>query len=99
MAPTSVSAVPSASASASASALPPMFSQAPPLFEVTPTNQSGVIVIITGFCLAVGLVATLVRVYVRSKVTGQRLAWDDGVIGTAMVGFLTSARSFRHAAN
>jgi len=76
-----------------------MFSQTPPLFTVTPTNQSGVIVIITGFCLAVGLIATLVRVYVRFKITGQRLAWDDGVIGTALVGCFTPARNSWHVAN
>lgn len=74
----SSSAAPSASASLSPG-------QSPPLFTVTATDQGGVIVIVTAFCLALAIIATLVRAYVRFKITGQRLAWDDGVIGAAVV--------------
>lgn len=74
----SSSAAPSASASLSPG-------QSPPLFTVTPTDQSGVIVIVTAFCLALAIIATLVRAYVRFKITGQRLASDDAVIGSSVV--------------
>ena len=59
--------------------------QNPPLFTVTPTDQAGVIVNVTAFCLVIAVVSILIRSYVRYEINRQQIAWDDGVIVAALV--------------
>ena len=72
--------------SASSTAIPSLLpGQSPPLFSVTPTDKSGVILIVTALGLALAIVSTSIRAYVRFGMSGRRIAWDDGVIGVALV--------------
>jgi len=49
----------------------------PPLTEVSETNQTGIIAILTGFTLALLLLSILVRLYVRRERNTGRLNHDD----------------------
>ena len=44
----------------------------PPLTSVTPTNQTGIIAILTGFSLGLVLLSILVRLYIRRNASIQR---------------------------
>lgn len=68
---------------AAATAIP--IGQDPPLFTITPIDQAGTIVVVTGICLVVAVVSILVRAYVLVQSVGPRLNWDDWAIGVALL--------------
>lgn len=59
--------------------------QAPPLYIITPTDQSGTIVIVTAISLCVAVVSILVRVYVLLQSGTFRLRPDDWAISVALL--------------
>lgn len=59
--------------------------QHPPLFVVSATDKAGIVVNVVAICLVLAVVSLLIRAYVRFGINRQRIAWDDGVITTAVV--------------
>lgn len=59
--------------------------QQPPLFTITPTDQAGTVVVVTGVCLVVAVVSVLIRAYIIVQIGGSRINWDDGAIVAALV--------------
>ena len=51
--------------------------QSPPFFIVTPTDQAGVIVNVTAFCLILAAISIGIRAYVRFAIIQQNASWDD----------------------
>ncbi|KAK4940170.1 hypothetical protein LTR10_019705 [Elasticomyces elasticus] len=58
--------------------------QTPPLAVITPTDQRGVLYIITALCLATSIVSLLIRGYVRVEFS-QSYGKDDISIGAAFI--------------
>ena len=66
--------------------------QAPPIAIVTPTDQRGVLWIVTWFCLATAIVSLLIRIYVRIAFS-QSYGKDDISIFGAFVSATTSSKT------
>lgn len=59
--------------------------QSPPLTVISPTNQGGVILIITALGMVFALVSILIRLYIRLQIH-HAYERDDTAIAVAMVG-------------
>lgn len=59
--------------------------QYPPLFTITPLDQSGVVAITTGECLVTAFVAVLIRAYMLVRTRGLKFNWDDTVIVVSLI--------------
>jgi hypothetical protein len=59
--------------------------QSPPLTVISPTNQGGVILIITALGMVFALVSILIRLYIRLQIR-HAYERDDTAIAVAMVG-------------
>ncbi|KAK5049004.1 hypothetical protein LTR84_005426 [Exophiala bonariae] len=64
--------------------------QSPPIAIVTPTDQRGVLWIVTWFCLATAVVSLLIRVYVRIAFS-QSYGKDDISIFGAFISFIVQS--------
>ena len=70
------------------SASPPLLpGQTPPLAIVTPTDQRGVLFIVTALCLGSSLVSLIIRAYVRIEIS-RSYGHDDFSVAIASVGWL-----------
>lgn len=66
----------------SSSALAP--GQLPPLSVITPTDQGGVILIVTALCMIFSLISILIRVYVRLQLR-HTIMRDDVMVSASMI--------------
>lgn len=57
----------------------------PPFYTITPTDQSGTIVIVTAVCLTTALVSILVRIYVAVQSSILQPHWDDWAVLVALL--------------
>lgn len=59
--------------------------QSPPLTVISPTNQGGVVLIITALGMVFALVSILIRLYIRLQIR-HAYERDDAAVAVAMVG-------------
>lgn len=59
--------------------------QSPPLSVITPTDQGGVVLIVTALGMIFALISIIIRVYIRLQLRNA-FARDDVVVSVAMVG-------------
>lgn len=59
--------------------------QSPPLTVISPTNQGGVVLIITALGMVFALVSILIRLYIRLQIR-HAYERDDTAVAIAMVG-------------
>ncbi|KFY42604.1 hypothetical protein V495_04422 [Pseudogymnoascus sp. VKM F-4514 (FW-929)] len=58
--------------------------QSPPLAVISPTNQGGVVLIITALCMVFALVSILIRLYIRLQIR-HAYERDDSAVAIAML--------------
>ncbi|RMZ86824.1 hypothetical protein DV736_g5951, partial [Chaetothyriales sp. CBS 134916] len=58
--------------------------QSPALFTITPSDQTGTVVVVAGVFLVTAVVSALIRAYILVEVSRTRINWDDWAIALAL---------------